>query len=111
MAAVEHLIVVIIEAVRATKAVKTIEVKIAMIQQEAAMPKRHQVVSNEYIVDAMKIKQHKQALIADREYADQADFIILSSFIANATASRCNKRRCSGAANQMNTSASSRPML
>ncbi len=67
----------------------------------ADMLKCHWAVANEHTADATKLQLQMQALVADsaeREYAVQADFAILSSLLAVAAASRCKKCRCGCAA-------------
>ncbi len=59
-----------------------------------AMLARHQAVSNEYAADALKIQQDMKALFEEREYADNADFALLTRLVAAAPTARCGKRRC-----------------
>jgi hypothetical protein len=97
MEAEERLAAAIIAVERAAKAVKAVEAKAARILQDAVtvdtMFVRQQAVAKEYADDATKLQQQMQRLIAEREYADHADFAILSSLITDAAASRCQKRR------------------
>ena len=58
----------------------------------AAMLECHQAVADEYTIDALKIQQQMEDLIAVREYADKADFVFLAFLFADA--SRGGKRRC-----------------
>ncbi len=68
----------------------------------SALLARHQTVSSEYAADALKIQQDMEALFEEREYADNADFALLTAASAAlvaaaptaAAAARCGKRRC-----------------
>ena len=94
----------IVELRKATEAVKAAEAKEAKVRQDeaqvAAMLVRHRTVADEYTADAARIQQQMEALIAEREYADKADFAILQSLIADA--SRDGKRRRSQRAAKVN---------
>ena len=80
--------------------VKAAEAKDAKVRQDeaqvAAMLVRHCTVADEYTADAMRIQQQMEDLIAEREYADKADFAILTSLVADAA--RGGKRRRGAAA-------------
>jgi hypothetical protein len=55
----------------------------------------HQAVANEYAADALKIQQDMEAIFEDREYADNADFALLTSLVTtNSSPARGGKRRC-----------------
>ena len=88
----------ILDLDNATEALKAAEAKEAKVKSDEAvvrdMLERHQTVSNEYTTDALNIQQQMEDLIAEREYADKADFAILSSLIADASGKRGGKRRC-----------------
>jgi hypothetical protein len=79
----------ILDLDKATEAVKAAEAKEAKVKGDEAvvtsMLETHQRVADEYTEDALKIQQQMEDLIAEREYADKADFAILASIIANAT--------------------------
>ena len=88
VAAGEALDAAIVEMRKATEAVKAAEAKEAKVKGDEAtvriMLERHQAVADEYTADALKIQQQMEDLIAEREYADKADFAILASLIADA---------------------------
>ena len=94
-AAGEYLDAAIVELRKATEAVKAAEAKEAKVRQDEAMVAsmlvRHRAVADEYTVDAMRIQQQMEDLVAEREYADNADFAILQSLVADAA--RGGKRR------------------
>ena len=94
----------IVELRKATEAVKAAEAKEAKVKSDeamvAAMLVRHRTVADEYTADAARIQQQMEDLIAEREYADKADFAILQSLIADA--SRGGKRRRSQRAAKVN---------
>ena len=94
----------IVELRKATEAVKAAEAKEAKVRQDeaqvAAMLVRHRTVADEYTADAARIQQQMEDLIAEREYADKADFAILQSLIADD--SRGGKRRRGAAAAKVN---------
>ena len=79
----------IMDLEKATEAVKAADAKEAKIRQDearvATMLVRHRTVAKEYTTDALKIQQQMEDLIAEREYADKADFDILASLIADAS--------------------------
>jgi hypothetical protein len=91
----------ILELEKATDVLKAAEAREAKMQQDEAQVARmlvqHQTVADEYTADALKIQQQMEDLIAEREYADKADFAILASLIAGA-ASRGGKRQRTAAA-------------
>ena len=58
--------------------------------QVAHMLARHRAVADEYTADALRIQQQMEALVAEREFADKADFAILQYLVADA--SRGGKR-------------------
>ena len=84
----------IIDVDNATEAVVAADAIEAKIRQDearvATMLARHRTVAKEYTTDALKIQQQMEDLIAEREYADKADFDILASLIADS--SRSGKR-------------------
>jgi hypothetical protein len=79
---------------KATAAVKGAEAKEAKVRQDEAqvahMLARHRAVADEYTADALRIQQQMEALVAEREFADKADFAILQYLVADA--SRGGKR-------------------
>jgi hypothetical protein len=88
---------------QATEAVKTAESDARKVLKNesdvVAMLARHQTVSSEYAADALKIQQDMEALFEEREYADNADFALLTAASAALVeaapeAARCGKRRC-----------------
>jgi hypothetical protein len=89
----------IIDVDNATEAVVAADAKEAKIRQDetraASMLESHQALAKEYTADALKIQQQMEDLIAEREYADKADFDILASLIADS--SRSGKRCCTAA--------------
>ena len=92
----------IVELRKATEAVKAAEAMEAKVKSDEAvvadMLVRHRTVADEYTADAARIQQQMEDLIAEREYADKADFAILQSLIA----SRGGKRRRGAAAAKVN---------
>ena len=84
---------------QATEVVKTAEADARKVLKNetdvVAMLARHQTVSSEYAADALKIQQDMEALFEEREYADNADFALLTRLVEAAPeAARCGKRRC-----------------
>ena len=93
-AAGETLAAAIADLRKATAAVKGAEAKEAKVRQDEAqvahMLARHRAVADEYTADALRIQQQMEALVAEREFADKADFAILQYLVADA--SRGGKR-------------------
>ncbi len=88
VAASEYLDTAIVELRKATEVVKAAEAKEAKVRQDqamvAAMLVRHRTVADEFTADAMRIQQQMEDLVSEREYADKADFAILTSLVADA---------------------------
>ena len=106
VAAGESLDAAIIELRKATEAAKAAEAKEAKVRQDeaqvAAMLVRHRTVANEYTADALRIQRQMEDLIAEREYADKADFAILTSLVADAARGGKRRRGAAAAAAKVN---------
>ena len=106
VAAGESLDAAIVGLRKATEVVKAAEAKDAKVRQDeaqvAAMLVRHRTVADEYTADAMRIQQQMEDLVAEREYADNADFAILTSLVADAARGGKRRRGAAAAAAKVN---------
>ena len=106
VAAGECLDAAIVGLRKATEVVKAAEAKEAKVRQDeaqvAAMLVRHRTVADEYTADALRIQRQMEDLIAEREYADKADFAILTSLVADAARGGKRRRGAAAAAAKVN---------